>query len=153
MAYTTPPTFSDGSILSASQLNILSDDVEYLYGTVQQTNAATFAYELGPGDGASEEAARWVIRHKTNTFRYSMIVTQGTIDSVDIDFQPVAGGTAVEVFTDGTNRSATYTYSGTVDISAKGFTVGNWYTVIVTATGQSGSSVNKLIVYDLREIT
>ena len=32
MAYTTPPTFNTGDILSATQLNILSDDIEYLNG-------------------------------------------------------------------------------------------------------------------------
>lgn len=35
MAYTTPPTFGAGTALPASQLNILSDDIEYLYGVAQ----------------------------------------------------------------------------------------------------------------------
>lgn len=32
MAYSTPPTFVDGAVLPASQLNNLGDDISYLYG-------------------------------------------------------------------------------------------------------------------------
>lgn len=35
MAWTTPPTFAAGTVLTAAQLNILSDDLTYLYGIAQ----------------------------------------------------------------------------------------------------------------------
>lgn len=35
MPYTTPPTFVSGGTVTASNLNILSDDIEYLYGISQ----------------------------------------------------------------------------------------------------------------------
>lgn len=34
MPFQTPPTFNDGDILSAAQLNLLSDDLEYLNGLI-----------------------------------------------------------------------------------------------------------------------
>ncbi len=38
MAWTTPPTFVNGAVLSAAQMNILSDDIEYLRGFVSGAN-------------------------------------------------------------------------------------------------------------------
>lgn len=50
MAYTTPPTFTTGSILSAAQLNILSDNIEYLNGFVVGTSPAMVSVNI-PVDG------------------------------------------------------------------------------------------------------
>lgn len=146
MPYTSPPTFTTGNVLSAANLNTLSDDVEYLYGAVQQTNAASYAYELGPGSGATEVADKWRIRYKTNTLKYDIRVEQGTLDALRIKLN----GTTV--FNDGTDRSNPYTYAGTVDITSLGLTLGTWYTLTVEADGEPGSSVNSCVVYDLRLI-
>jgi hypothetical protein len=35
MAYTTPPTFVSGDPLPAAELNVLGDDIKYLYGVTQ----------------------------------------------------------------------------------------------------------------------
>lgn len=35
MAYATPPTFVAGDILEAAQLNVLGEDIEFLYGVAQ----------------------------------------------------------------------------------------------------------------------
>lgn len=146
MPYTTIPTRADGDILYAAHLNLLSDNVEYLYGLVNQTNAGTYAYELGPGDGATETAAKWVIRHKTNTFRYDIRVETGTIDSLTIKYASTV------IYNDGADRSNPYTYSGTVDLTSFGFTVGTWYVISVVADGEPGSAINSCRVYDLREV-
>lgn len=50
MAYTTPPTFNTGDILSAGNLNILSDDIEYLNGFVVGTSPAMVSVNI-PVDG------------------------------------------------------------------------------------------------------
>lgn len=34
MSFTSPPTFASGAVLTAAQLQILSDDITYLYGLV-----------------------------------------------------------------------------------------------------------------------
>ena len=58
MAYQTPPTFVTGGILSAAQLNILSDDIEYLNGFSVSSNPAMTSVHLDvDGD------AFFVIKH------------------------------------------------------------------------------------------
>ena len=40
MAYTPPPTFTDGQVASAAALNVLRDDIQWLYGIAQAPNPA-----------------------------------------------------------------------------------------------------------------
>lgn len=146
MPYVTPPTFTNGNVLSASQLNILSDDIEYLYGVVRQTNAATQMVELVAQSGLTTTATKWSIRHRTNTLRYRMDVVQGTVDGVRIKF----GSTTV--YNNADDHSNPYTYNGTADLSSFGLTMGQWYIVTVEVDGEPGSSNNTLRVLDIREI-
>jgi hypothetical protein len=147
MPYVTPPTFADGNVLSASQLNTLSDDVEFLYGVVRMTNPPFLGEELTAGDGDTESSnSLWVVLHRMETLRYHMSLEQGTADAVRIKY----GG--VTVFQDSNDQSATYEYLGTVDLTSFAFTVGEVYLVSVEIDGEPGSAVNRLQVYDLREI-
>lgn len=147
MPYTAVPARADGDILYAAHLNLLSDNQAFLYGAVLQTNPGFFAWELTPGDGATQTAIKWVIRHKTNLVRFDMRLTQGSLDDIAIKF----GAGVVFSETLG-SRSAPYTYSATVDIAALALVVGTWYAVSVVATGLAGSAVNKVTAYDIREI-
>ena len=62
MPYQAVPTFVDGNILSASQLNILSNNIEYLNGfTVSSSQAMTSVHLEQDGD------AYFLIKH---TSRY-----------------------------------------------------------------------------------
>lgn len=58
MAYQTPPTFTTGDVLSATQLNILSDDIEYLNGFAVSASPAMVSVHLDQ-DGD----AFFMIRH------------------------------------------------------------------------------------------
>jgi hypothetical protein len=109
MPYVTPTTFADGNVLSASQLNVLSDDIEYLYGIVRQTNPATQMVEVAAGDSATGDETKWAIRHKTETFKYRMDLVQGTADAVRIKY----GSTTV--FTDATDRNLLLRWHGGLD--------------------------------------
>lgn len=146
MAYTTPPTFVTGAVLSAAQLNTLSDNQEYLYGAVTMTNPAVQMVEITAGDSVTATATKWAIRHRTNTLKYRMDMVQGTSDGVRIKF----GSTTV--FNDSSDRNTPYSFDSTVDISSAGLTVGTWYVVTVELDGEPGSAVNRLQVIDLREI-
>ena len=66
MAWTTPPTFSDGAILSASQLNILSADLEYLYALLQ-----------APQPASSTLYANRDLNSTNNSWRYIDVNAQG----------------------------------------------------------------------------
>lgn len=146
MPYTTPPTFTTGNVLSAANLNNLSDNIEFLYGVTRQTNPATQMVEIIAGDGATATAAKWAIRHKTDTLKFHMTMTNGTIDAMRIKY----GSTTV--YTDSNDRSNPYVYTGTTDISGLGLTVGTWYVVTVEIDGEPASANNTLRVLDLREI-
>lgn len=124
MAYTTPPTFSNGSVLTATQLNTLSGDVEYLYSVTHGMNIG-FTGELIAADGW---ARPYTFRNRVRYLHYKLRVTGSNVLQVDIN---VDGN--VE-FSDSTTRSAGYTYSGYIDLtlvtsppSAKDFyTVQTW---------------------------
>lgn len=151
MAYTAPPTFADGNTLSASQLNTLSDDVEYLYGVVHQTNPAVYGPELYLEYDDESTVTQWVIRHKTDKLTFTATCEQGTITNFWIKY----GSTTV--YTTGDNKTSGQSYTapaspGYVDLSALGLTLGTWYAISVYAQGDAGESVSKLRVYDIREI-
>lgn len=63
MPYTSIPTKADGDILSASLLNTLSDDVEYLYSLGNAANAP-FNSNRGTDDTYDRTNAEWYIRHR-----------------------------------------------------------------------------------------
>lgn len=142
MPFVTPPTFTDGNILTATQLNTLSDNQEYLYGIATQTNAPFYGHSFGVNNESSEDFS-WSIRHKYNTFIYDMRVDLGTIDHATIK---MGGITIVSVG----NANNPHTYSGTVDLTAHGFTVGTWYTLTVEFFGSTGN--NHARVWDMREV-
>lgn len=144
MAYTTPPTFADGSYLTATNLNILSDDIEYLHGRAHQVNTGCLLIDFTPGSGVTETKTVHFLRHFSNTFRYRARVTQGTIDALVIKYVNSAGTTTTVLNDGGTNPSNPYTWTGTVDISSHSFVVGDYYEIRVEVTGQTGSSQNAL---------
>lgn len=61
MAYTTPPTFTTGAVLTAAQMNTLSDDIEYLYGITQGVNIPFSALVTKRDINQSENL--WYMRH------------------------------------------------------------------------------------------
>lgn len=143
MPFVTPPTFTDGNILTATQLNTLSDNQEYLYGIATQTNVPFYGHSFGVNNESSE-IWYWSIRHKYETFLYDVRVDLGTISQVQIKM----GGIAI--FTDATDHNNPYTYSGTIDLTSHGFTVGTWYTLSVEIWGSTGN--NHARVWDMREV-
>lgn len=145
MAWTTPPTFADGDYLAAANLNILSDDIEHLRAQSYQVNTGFPVHDLTPGDGSTSTASKWAVKHFSNTFRYWMVVTLGTMDAVRIKFG------ATTIFNDAADRSNPYTYIGTIDISSYGFTANTVYDLTVEADGEPGSANNTLRVYYLGE--
>jgi len=113
MAYSAPPTFVNGNVLTAAQLNILSDDVEYLYGLVSGVNipfnSITTTINLRSNNN------QWLLRHAYQYLHYKARVTANDNDDFDI-FITQSGGYDIKVYTDSTTRSATYTYSGYIDL-------------------------------------
>ena len=125
MSWTATPSFSSGSVLTATKLNILSDDLEYLHGLVSGANPAMSSIELTV-DGTCYA----VIRHK---HRYLHVVYLCQ-DDIKI-YYSADGSTFTQVFHDGAPNGTTAD-SAIVDLNSYGFSVGGLY--ILKFTMDSG---------------
>lgn len=126
MAWTTPPTFADNAILSATQLNILSDDLAYLYGLLQAPSPAITTLYANQNLAVTNNS--WIIRYRHRYIHYRATVGLGTNDALAL----VVNGTTYNI--DATTRAQGYIYSGYVDVNAQGLTLGNIYSCYFTNT-------------------
>lgn len=76
MPFTTIPTVADGSILTASYLNLLGSNVGFVYGLANQSNAP-FASHRSVQVTLTQSEAWWRIRHK-NQYLHWKITSQGS---------------------------------------------------------------------------
>ena len=128
MAYTTPPDFVTGAILSAAQLNILSDDVDFLNGIAQAPNIPFQAYEF-----VGTESRDWYMRYRHPYLLYYYDVLHNPADDIKIYVNDV------EVFHDGAPGEETV--EGHIDLAALGLTLRSWYKVTVSFVPDSGSTL------------
>lgn len=118
MAWTTPPTFGSGNVLSAAQLNILSDDMEYLKGFVAGSNPGCPAIAL-----ANSGNIYYLIRH---LHRYLHIKVTNTGGDLEVLYD------ANSVYTHA-NLTGVETFD--IDTNGQGLTVGAFYVVTVNLNG------------------
>ena len=71
MPYTTIPVISDGSILTAGHLNLLSANQEYLYGVSRQANLAFASFRQTTNDLDSADMI-WSIKHRHQYLHYKI---------------------------------------------------------------------------------
>lgn len=116
MAWTTPPTFVTSNAASAAQLNILSDDLEFLQGVADAPNAP-FQSVVFTNSGT----ATYHLRYRYPYLHYSYTVSADPGDDVKIK---VNGTTKVS---DGAPGEATVT--SYVDLTSMSLTAGTWYPV------------------------
>lgn len=135
MTWSAVPTFTDGTILSATPLNTISQDLAHLYGLLNMPLAASCSLLNSTGLNSGNNA--WYFRYKTglNYLHYHAYVR----DNQCLQFQIMVNGTSV--FNDTTTRSAGYTYSGSVSISSLSLTSGAIYSMYVNATLGSLSTI------------
>ena len=140
MAWTTPPTFSDSTILSAAQLNILSADLEYLYALLQAPQPASSTLLANRDLNSTNNS--WRIRYKNRYLHYRATVAAGTINTFGI----VVNGTSYSI--SATAQTIGYVYSGYVDVNAQGLTVGTIYNVYFT-TALATQNISAILIQDL----
>lgn len=126
MPWTTPPTFVNGAILSAAQLNIHSDNLDYLYGIALAPNIPFLAREVG------QEGATWYFRYRLRYIHYYYDILHDPSDDVKI----YVNGT--QAYHDGTPDEGSV--AGAIDLNSLGLTSLNWYAVNVVHVN-SGNSV------------
>ena len=160
MAWTTPPTFTDGNVLSATQLNVLSDNCEYLYGLVTAPNVP-FSSLKSTGTSLDSTNNSWFIRHKYNYFHFR--IEFGTEDihadglGIYLDGNEIfqsdddwVNATDTISIGFGTGISTTDTaVFGYVDISGLSLTVGTWYEIYVDVPFSAGGSDYCVVAYML----
>lgn len=133
MPYQTNPTFSSGNVLTAAQLNILSENIEFLRALTSGVNIP-FTGEKMSGSG---ESRRWTFKHQGRYLHYKMRMVNGTSDELDIRI-----GTSESIeYTDATNRSAPYAWTGYIDLAAtvEDPAIGAFYQVFVEFDFDSGN--------------
>ena len=140
MAWTTPPTFADGAILSAAQLNILSADLEYLYALLQAPQPA--ASTLYANRDLNSTNNSWRIRYKNRYLHYRATVVNGTVNAFGI----VVNGTTYTIST--TPQTIGAVYSSYVDVVSQGLTVGTVYNVYFT-TSLANQNISAILIQDL----
>src|SRR4029077_9186058 len=69
MPYVTIPTFTDGSILSASALNTLSGNAAFLYGVANNANIPFNSYTATKVDST---VAQWYVRHRLRYYHWQV---------------------------------------------------------------------------------
>lgn len=119
MSWSTPPSFSDGSLLSAAQLNILSDDVEFLYGALSGVNVPFRS--LTSGSDLSKDTNIWKFRYLGRYLHYRVRLTSGQHDVFRLYYDDN------EYVIDDGSRSAPYTWASYIDLNSLGLTVGQFY--------------------------
>ena len=144
MAYVVPPTFADTNALSASQLNTLSDDIEYLYGIAAGPQVAVNAVS-----GLGTASYYYAFRYAHDYLHIKYVIAGG---STGMDYIKLyiyddngAGEGWEQIYEDEPAAAATYTQAidianddemcteGDTPGSQTGgawnlsLTVGNWY--------------------------
>ena len=125
MPYTSPPTFADGNILTAAQLNTLSDDIEYLYGLGDVLNVP-FSAKLYAGGVNYQDQIKWKIRKRYRYLHYSFTLIAGTINP---DLRLYYNTNIIFTVTSPTQLAILQTWSGFVDLNALSLTAGTWYDI------------------------
>lgn len=127
MAWVSPPTFADAAVLSATQLNTLSDDLTYLYGISQSINAPVLSmYSAGLSLTSSNNL--WYFRYQLPYLHYKA----RCVDFGIYDFALYVNG--VKKYEDLTDYTPSKTYQGYIDLSAMSLTLGNLYPIYIVAT-------------------
>ena len=98
MAWSPPPTFVAGNTASAAQLNILSDDVEFLDGVADAPNAPFQSLVV-----TADVDTTYHIRYEGDDyFHYKYVISGSNGDAVDITLN------GTNIHSDGVASTGTY---------------------------------------------
>jgi hypothetical protein len=141
MPYTTPPTFADDDVLSAAQLNILSDNIEYLYGLSASANIP-----FPSTGGASGVNATFFIRHRSRYLYVRNRRDHGADPGAGFQLTIDYGG--VEIYDEDTGTSGVEVIEVLqIDLDPLSLVVGTWYAIDITFPTNSFSGTYAFIDY------
>lgn len=133
MSYTTIPTLADGQVLTASWLNLLADNANFLNSLGGVPNLAFSHVATSTG-----QSLYWHIRHR-HRYLYVLVSFVNNADYFNVKYN----GTTVY-----TNGDPSGTPTIKIDLNALSLTVGNWYVVQVDCGFVAGSSMDLKLIYE-----
>ena len=133
MPFTTIPTLSDGSVLTAGHLNLLGDNANFLASLGGIPNLAFSHVATSTG-----QSLYWHIRHR-HRYLYVLVSFVNNADYFNVKFN----GTTVY-----TNGDPSGTPTIKCDLNSLSLTVGNWYVVQVDCGFVGGSSMDLKLIYE-----
>ena len=155
MAWDTPPTFVDGDTLSASQLNILGANQEYLKGVLDTPNVPFQTITATDG-----ETVDFWFRHQLDYFHWKFRIDGGESDTIVIKLYDISGTlvTFGGALPDGKilNDTATWTPADepvaawTDSYNVSSLTLDAWYRAEVNMGFTSGAGPMYLIYLEER---
>ncbi len=113
MSWSTPPTFVDGTLPTDAELNIVRNDIAYLYELFTANGAIAFN-GISSNVDLSADNNSFTFIHVHRWLHYHVELESGEIQ----DFIIVYNG--VDVYEDATNRTAPYIYDGVIDLEDTG---------------------------------
>jgi hypothetical protein len=129
MAWTTPPTFANNTVLQASEMNIIRDDLLHLNGTITGVNTPFSSAVYGSTNWTIAQGA-WTFRRINRYLHWRARLTDSDTDYFRIFIN------GVQQWSDETDRSNPFTYqSGASDnidldsLTSITVNVGDIYTV------------------------
>jgi hypothetical protein len=93
MPYTTIPTFTDGTILSASALNTLSSNQAFLYGVANNANVPFNSFRAVHVT-LDKDIMQWSIRHRVPWLHWKIISMAGAWNYARVYYNGVKVGNA-----------------------------------------------------------
>ena len=133
MSYTTIPNLADGQVLTASWLNLLADNANFLNSLGGIPNLAFSHVATSTG-----QSLYWHMRHR-HRYLYVLVSFVNNADYFNVKYN---GST---VYTNG-DPSGTPTIK--IDLNPLSLTVGNWYVVQVDCGFVGGSSMDLKLIYE-----
>lgn len=126
MAYSPVAIPADGAVLPASVLNGLADNAAFLYALVSGINTGFTTYSFD-GSPDPETSRTYVFRRQARYLHFRVDLLTNDVS----DFDVLVDGTSE--YNDPTNRSATYSYTGYIDLTGvtSAPAVGDLYEVTV----------------------
>lgn len=165
MAYTPPPTFTDGQVASAAALNVLRDDIQWLYGIAQAPNPAMMivrqegSWFTGPQYFAMRHKhaylrfrikARWWASDSADNPNVRAEIYVSNLLGVNINwFANTPTPTTNELNSDGTRTKTWDTYITLASVSGFAVNVGQMYEIKLIGVQESdGEAVPDSALYE-----
>lgn len=126
MSYVTPPTFGDDSVLSASQLNVLSNDIAYLWGIAQSANIPFARLTLD----LNYVPSVYLVRHRVRYLKVLLDVAVDTGWVHHVNVQVLYNGSTIYDVDRTTGATLT------LDLNSLGLTNNNFYEIQVKARAE-----------------